>query len=65
MLEKGLTHLAQLLLKETGKDVTKMKGGGAAGGLGAGLAAFLKVTFQPGAKFILRTSSLSKRLKKI
>ncbi len=64
VLEKGLNHLAQLLLKETGKDLTKIKGGGAAGGLGAGLAAFLKVTFQPGAEFILQISSLSKKLKK-
>jgi glycerate kinase len=63
LLEKGLNHLAQLILKETGKDIAKIKGGGAAGGLGAGLAAFLKVTFQPGAEFILRISSLSKKLK--
>lgn len=40
-LEKGLANLDLCLMRDLGKSVAKMKGAGAAGGMGAAMAAFL------------------------
>ena len=41
MLDAGLRHLAAVLKKDVGKDISNIEGAGAAGGLGGGAAAFL------------------------
>jgi glycerate kinase len=48
-LEANLTHFAAMIRRDLGLDVTQMPGGGAAGGFGAGLVAFLGAKLAPGA----------------
>lgn len=52
-LDTGLETLAAALLRATGKDVSQLSGAGAAGGLGAGAAAFLNAELTPGIELIL------------
>ncbi|MBA3052547.1 glycerate kinase [bacterium] len=48
LLEKALSHYARIIKIATGKDVSCIPGGGAAGGSGAGMAAFLDAEIKPG-----------------
>lgn len=48
LLEKALSHYASIIKSATGKDVSCIPGGGAAGGSGAGMAAFLDAEIKPG-----------------
>ena len=52
-IERGLDHLAGLLEHQSGRDIRKLPGGGAAGGLGAGLVALLQAQLRPGAALVL------------
>lgn len=61
-LEAGLTHLAGLVRDRLGLDVAALAGAGAAGGLGAGLAAFADATLEDGFQLIAEVVSLPKRL---
>ena len=62
-LDGGLRHLAELICRQLGIDVQTMPGGGAAGGLGAGLVAFLKARLLQGLALVAETVALSARLK--
>lgn len=53
LLDRGLEHFSKVLLKVTGKDVSLMKGSGAAGGLGGGMSAFLSAHLTPGIEMVL------------
>ena len=55
-LEEGMTHYARLL-EQTGevRDICGLSGGGAAGGLGAGMAGLLGATLAPGIQIVLDT----------
>jgi len=61
-LEKGLANLARVIKKDLGRDVTLIPGGGAAGGLGAGLAAFLNAEIKSGFEIIADFLNLEKRI---
>ncbi len=61
-LEAGLTHLANVIRRDLGVDVTTRAGGGAAGGLGAGLAAFAGATLEPGLPLVAEAVDLPRRL---
>ena len=52
-LEQGLTNLAAVIQRDIGIDVRDLPGGGAAGGLGAGLKAFFNAKLTPGAEQVL------------
>jgi glycerate kinase len=52
-LEAALTHYAAVLARDLGKDVSNMPGAGAAGGLGAGLIAFLNAIPRMGIALVL------------
>ncbi len=52
-LDDGLKHFAKIAKKVLEKDIRKLKGGGAAGGLGAGIVAFSDGSLQPGIETIL------------
>jgi glycerate kinase len=52
-LDAGLRHLAVIIERDLGVKVGDMPGAGAAGGLGAGLVAFLDASLQPGIDIIL------------
>lgn len=48
LLDNYLEHYAQVIKSELGIDVRDVAGAGAAGGLGAGLLAFMHASLQPG-----------------
>jgi glycerate kinase len=52
-LDSGLRNLAVIIERDLGVKVEDMPGAGAAGGLGAGLVAFLGASLQPGIDLIL------------
>jgi glycerate kinase len=52
-LEAGLARLADVIERDLGLDVRGLPGAGAAGGLGAGLHAFLGARLRPGADLVL------------
>lgn len=57
-LELGLRHLAQVIRRDVGVDVLTIRGGGAAGGLGAGAVAFLGAKIRSGIETIVEAISL-------
>ena len=63
ILDENLKHLSKLIRRDLGKDVAKMPGAGAAGGLGAGLVAFAGATLQSGVDIVLEKTELEKFLK--
>jgi len=63
-LEKGLSHLARVIRKELSISVEKLPGSGAAGGLGAGLYAFLGARMESGIELVMRITGLEQRIKK-
>jgi glycerate kinase len=62
ILERNLAHLGRIIKKDLGVDIVHLKGGGAAGGCGAGLAAFLKARLVSGADLFLEIIDLKKKL---
>ena len=55
VLDKNLSHLANLIKRDLGQDILRMKGTGAAGGMGGGMAAFLGSRLQMGIETVLDT----------
>lgn len=55
LLDRGLRHLAERIQADLGVDVSKVKGGGAAGGMGAGMLAFFGGRLQSGIETVLDT----------
>ena len=62
-LDKVLAHYAQIIEKELGLSIQNIPGAGAAGGLGAGLMAFLHAKLRPGAQIIFEALSLEEHIK--
>ena len=56
ILEEASAHFAEVVKKELGRDVAKIEHGGAAGGVGAGLAAFVDAELRSGAELVLEYS---------
>ena len=54
-LDMGLRHLARRWLEDLGQDLLFLPGGGAAGGMGAGMAAFFSGRLMPGIDLLLDT----------
>jgi glycerate kinase len=52
-LEKGLCHLARIIERDLGKEPSRLAGTGAAGGMGAGLWAFLGAGLKAGVEMVL------------
>ncbi len=63
ILEQNMTHFAQILTREFGINVASIPGGGAAGGLGAGLVAFCQAKMIPGFELISNLTHLEERIK--
>jgi glycerate kinase len=57
-LDAGLSHFAGIIRQQLGMDVAALPGGGAAGGLGAGLHAFLGAELRPGVEIITEAIGL-------
>lgn len=62
-LEENLSHLAYIVKKDLGVDIRTIKGGGAAGGVGASLVAFLGAKIVPGIDVILKYSRFKERIR--
>lgn len=61
-LDEGLRNFAGVILKQTGKDISSFPGAGAAGGIAAGLLAFLPVKVIEGTNLILSASNIENSL---
>jgi len=62
-LDENLKHFAGIIKKDLRKDVMKLKGAGAAGGLGAGLVAFTGAKLKSGVDIVIEATGLEKHLK--
>ena len=62
-LDEGLKNLARVILKSLGKDVSQLPGSGAAGGMGAGVAAFLNGSLRSGIQTVLDTVGFDELIK--
>lgn len=62
-LERCLETLGAVIAKDMGIDVRDMPGGGAAGGLGAGLVAFLGAKIRNGFEIIAQLCGLEEKIK--
>ncbi|WP_186579631.1 glycerate kinase [Aquibacillus kalidii] len=57
-LDRALTQFAEVVTKQKGLDIKNIAGGGAAGGMGAGLIAFLHATVQSGINVIIEATGI-------
>lgn len=62
-LEKGMIRYAELIRITTGKDISGISGTGAAGGLAAGLTAFLGASLESGFELISHYLQLEEKLR--
>lgn len=60
-LDAGLRHTAEIICKELNVDVSKIKGAGAAGGMGAAAVAFLGAELKRGIDIILDAARFDKK----
>ena len=60
-LDEGMQSFAQVIRKETGKDISHIPGSGAAGGMGGGMMAFLNAELKSGADLLLEISRFDER----
>ncbi|KQC10424.1 MAG: glycerate kinase [Candidatus Cloacimonas sp. SDB] len=59
-LDNALSHFADIIKRDLDKDIKNIPGAGAAGGLGAGLMAFLNAELKPGIDIVINTVQLEK-----
>ena len=62
-LEANLANLAAVVERDLGRDVAHLPGGGAAGGLGAGLVAFLDATMGMGVDLVIDALKLREQMR--
>jgi glycerate kinase len=60
ILDENLRHLGKVIKQSLRKDVTKLKGAGAAGGLGAGLVAFTEARMKSGIEIVIDATNICK-----
>lgn len=62
-LEENMCHIIDLIEKATGRIVRDKPGAGAAGGMGAGMMAFLDADMERGVELVIRHSGFAGKLK--
>ena len=62
LLDRALVRFAGVVRRDTGVDVEALPGAGAAGGIGASLAAFLGATFRSGLDAVMDATDLRAKL---
>ena len=62
-IEAGMEHYAEKITKTVGRDVSVMKGAGAAGGIGFALFAVSDARFCSGADYVMEALSLEEKIK--
>ena len=60
-LDEGLRHLAEVIRRDLGRDVLELPGGGAAGGFGAGAAAFFASPLRMGIDVVLELTAFDEK----
>jgi len=63
VLDDNLRHYADVIKRELDKDVLDVPGAGAAGGLGAGLMAFLNGNLKKGIEMVIEYAGLEEKVK--
>ncbi|WP_026478813.1 glycerate kinase family protein [Alkaliphilus transvaalensis] len=61
-LDENLKHYAKIIKAQLGKDINDIPGAGAAGGLGAGLIAFLSARLMKGVELVIQHTHLEEKL---
>ena len=61
-LDRGMRSFAQVILKETGRDISNIPGSGAAGGMGGGMLVFLNAELRSGADLLLDLSQFESKI---
>ncbi len=62
-LEKAVEHFARVTGRETGVDISNLPGGGAAGGLAAGMVAFTGARIESGVETVIKATKLGAKMK--
>jgi glycerate kinase len=62
-LDMALAHYAHIIEQDLGMSIRDIPGAGAAGGLGAGLIAFLHAKLRPGAQIVFEAVDLEERIR--
>jgi glycerate 2-kinase len=62
LLDRALAHLAEVIERSLGRKVAELPGSGAAGGTGAGMAAFANASLMPGAELLVQASGFDRKL---
>lgn len=62
-LDAGIRHLSEMILKETGNDISLVPGTGAAGAMGAGMIAFFDSRLQMGIQTVLDTVKFERMIR--
>lgn len=63
LLDRNLAHFADVIKKQIGADIAYIEGAGAAGGLGAGLMAFLNAKLKKGIDLVIEYTGLEEKIK--
>jgi glycerate kinase len=63
LLDRALQRFADVVRRDLGIDIEDLAGGGAAGGLGAGMVAFCGARLQPGAGVVMDAVGFGSRLR--
>lgn len=61
-LDQNLTHYAEMIHQQLGIEIAHTEGAGAAGGLGAGLMAFLHARLRKGVELVIEYTGLEQRI---
>jgi glycerate kinase len=62
-LERGMVHFASVVQRDLGIDMQTIRGGGAAGGMGAGCAAFLGAQLKSGIDLLFQISKADEQFR--
>jgi len=62
-LDKGLRNFARIVRNKYGKDISRLPGAGAAGGLGAGAVVFLNARLRSGIELVMDITGFEEQLK--
>ena len=64
-LDQALRNLGQAVRRDLGKDVMEIPGGGAAGGMGAGLIAFFGAELAPGFQIVSQAAGFEEQIARL
>lgn len=62
-LDKNLSHYAEIIKRDLSIDIINTPGSGAAGGLGAGIMAFLNASMKRGIDIVIKLTDLEQKIK--